>query len=229
MATTTNFGWETPDDTDLVKDGAAAMRTLGSAIDTSLVDLKGGTTSQLLAKNSNTDLDFVWTTVAKGGYTLLSTTSLSGSSTTVSITGTGYVSLMIEVTDFSMSAGNQTFFRFNSDSGSNYRWSGIRQYGSTSALSSAAGNVSSILSSFTPRSNQADSVYLIHVWNSQQTDAYKVGHFQLYAVDAGGGTPEVDEFGDFTYKGTAAISGFTFATLSGASFTGGQIRVYGVS
>jgi hypothetical protein len=39
MATTTNFGWETPDDTDLVKDGAAAMRTLGGAIDTSLVDL----------------------------------------------------------------------------------------------------------------------------------------------------------------------------------------------
>ena len=35
MATTTNNGWETPDDTDLVKDGALAMRTLGSAIDTS--------------------------------------------------------------------------------------------------------------------------------------------------------------------------------------------------
>jgi hypothetical protein len=34
MANTTNFGWETPDDTDLVKDGAAAIRTLGQAIDT---------------------------------------------------------------------------------------------------------------------------------------------------------------------------------------------------
>lgn len=33
MATTTNYGWETPDDTDLVKDGALAMRTLGNAID----------------------------------------------------------------------------------------------------------------------------------------------------------------------------------------------------
>jgi hypothetical protein len=61
MATTTNFGWETPDDTDLVKDGAAAMRTLGNSIDTSFVDLKGGTTGQVLAKNSGTDLDFVWT------------------------------------------------------------------------------------------------------------------------------------------------------------------------
>ena len=60
MATTTNFGWETPDDTDLVKDGAAAMRTLGNSIDTSLVDLKGGTTGQVLSKASNTDMDFTW-------------------------------------------------------------------------------------------------------------------------------------------------------------------------
>ena len=62
MANTTNFGWETPDDTDLVKDGAAAMRTLGNAIDTSLVDLKGGTTGQVLSKTSNTDMDFTWVT-----------------------------------------------------------------------------------------------------------------------------------------------------------------------
>ena len=62
MANTTNFGWETPDDTDLVKDGAAAIRTLGSAIDTSLVDLKGGTTGQVLSKTTNTDMDFTWVT-----------------------------------------------------------------------------------------------------------------------------------------------------------------------
>jgi len=60
MATTTNFGWETPDDTDLVKDGALAMRTLGNSIDTSFVDLKGGTTGQNLRKATNTDLDFTW-------------------------------------------------------------------------------------------------------------------------------------------------------------------------
>jgi hypothetical protein len=62
MANTTNFNWETPDDTDLVKDGAAAMRTLGNSIDTSFVDLKGGTTGQVLSKASNTDLDYTWVT-----------------------------------------------------------------------------------------------------------------------------------------------------------------------
>ena len=60
MPNTTNFGWATPADTDLVKDGAAAIRTLGSSIDTSLVDLKGGTTGQVLSKTSGTDLDFSW-------------------------------------------------------------------------------------------------------------------------------------------------------------------------
>jgi hypothetical protein len=62
MANTTNFNWETPDDTDLVKDGALAIRTLGSSIDTSFVDLKGGTTGQVLSKASNTDLDYTWVT-----------------------------------------------------------------------------------------------------------------------------------------------------------------------
>jgi len=62
MANTTNFNWETPDDTDLVKDGAAAMRTLGNSIDSSFVDLKGGTTGQVLSKASNTDLDYTWVT-----------------------------------------------------------------------------------------------------------------------------------------------------------------------
>jgi hypothetical protein len=60
MASTTNFNWSTPDDTSLVKDGAAAIRTLGQSIDTSMAELKGGTTGQVLSKTSNTDMDFTW-------------------------------------------------------------------------------------------------------------------------------------------------------------------------
>lgn len=58
--TTTNFGWDIPQSTDLVKDGATAIATLGQDIDTSMVDLKGGTTGQVLSKASNTDMDFTW-------------------------------------------------------------------------------------------------------------------------------------------------------------------------
>ena len=60
MPTTSNFGWTTPADTDLVKDGALAIRTLGNGIDSSFIDLKGGTTGQVLSKASGTDLDFTW-------------------------------------------------------------------------------------------------------------------------------------------------------------------------
>jgi hypothetical protein len=61
MATTTpNFGWTVPTSTDLVKDGATAIETLGDGIDASFVGLKGGTTGQVLSKTSGTDLAFTW-------------------------------------------------------------------------------------------------------------------------------------------------------------------------
>ena len=69
--TTTNFGWDIPQSTDLVKNGATAIAALGQDIDTALVDLKGGTTGQVLQKNSNTDLDFIWSADAGIPATIL--------------------------------------------------------------------------------------------------------------------------------------------------------------
>jgi hypothetical protein len=43
MATTTNYSWTTPDNTAYVKDGASAIRTLGSSVDTTLFTALGGT------------------------------------------------------------------------------------------------------------------------------------------------------------------------------------------
>jgi hypothetical protein len=66
MASTPNFNWATPDNTGLVKNGALDIRTLGNSIDASMVDLKGGTTGQILSKASNTDMDFAWVADAGG-------------------------------------------------------------------------------------------------------------------------------------------------------------------
>ena len=74
--TTTNFGWDIPQSTDLVKDGATAIAALGQDIDTAFVDFKGGTTGQVLKKTSGTDLDVEWGT-ASSGLTLINTTSFS--------------------------------------------------------------------------------------------------------------------------------------------------------
>lgn len=78
MATTTYFGWTTPDNTDLVKDGAAAIRSLGSAIDASMQYLEGGTTGQILSKTSNTDMAFSWINNDQGDITAVTTAAGSG-------------------------------------------------------------------------------------------------------------------------------------------------------
>ena len=58
MATTTNFGWTTPDDTALVKDGASAIRSLGTSVDSALGQLTlnaqtGTTYTFVLTDNRN--------------------------------------------------------------------------------------------------------------------------------------------------------------------------------
>jgi hypothetical protein len=57
MATTTNYSFPTPDDTALVKDGASAIRSLGSAVDTTVKGLNPGTTAG--------DIDYYTTSTAK--------------------------------------------------------------------------------------------------------------------------------------------------------------------
>ena len=111
MPSTTNFGWTTPADTDLVKDGAAAIRTLGNGIDTSFLDLKGGTSGQILAKNSATDLDFVWVANDQGDITAVTAgTGISGGGTSGAVTITN--SMATEITakgDLIVGTGSGTF------------------------------------------------------------------------------------------------------------------------
>ena len=72
---TSNFNWQMPTNTDLVKDLPADFEVFGQAVDTSLADLKGGTSGQILAKNSNTDMDFVWIANDQGDITAVNVTS----------------------------------------------------------------------------------------------------------------------------------------------------------
>lgn len=59
-STTPNFGFEYPLSSDALSDGAQSIQDFATTADTTFADLKGGTTDQVLAKNSNTDMDFVW-------------------------------------------------------------------------------------------------------------------------------------------------------------------------
>ena len=57
---TTPFSWQMPTATDLVTDLPADFEVFGQAVATSMADLLGGTTGQVLSKTSNTDMDFTW-------------------------------------------------------------------------------------------------------------------------------------------------------------------------
>jgi hypothetical protein len=71
---TSNFGWQMPTNTDLVAQLPADFEVFGQAVDTSLADLKGGTTGQVLKKNTDTDMDFVWAADSAGMTNPMTTT-----------------------------------------------------------------------------------------------------------------------------------------------------------
>lgn len=84
---TSNFNWQMPANSDLVKDLPADFEVFGQAVDTSLMDLKGGTSGQILSKNSNTDMDFVWINNDQGDITGITATSpLTGGGSSGAIT-----------------------------------------------------------------------------------------------------------------------------------------------
>jgi hypothetical protein len=139
MATTTNYGWTTPDDTALVKDGAAAIRTLGSSVDTTTKNLNPSTTLgdieyRSSTANVNTRLGIgstgnvltvaggvpTWAAPAAGGMTLISTTTLSGSSVSLTSIPQTYIHLQLIIEKYVPSSdGQPMFMRFNANSSAN--------------------------------------------------------------------------------------------------------------
>jgi hypothetical protein len=84
---TTPFSWQMPTNTDLVTDLPADFEVFGQAVATSMADLLGGTSGQILAKNSNTDMDFVWIANDQGDITGVTASSpLTGGGTSGAIT-----------------------------------------------------------------------------------------------------------------------------------------------
>lgn len=84
---TTPFNWQMPTSTDLVTNLPADFEVFGQAVATSMGDLLGGTTGQILSKATNTDMDFVWIANDQGDITGVTATSpLTGGGTSGAIT-----------------------------------------------------------------------------------------------------------------------------------------------
>ena len=100
-----------PTATDLVTDLPADFEVFGQAVDTSLADLKGGTTGQILSKATNADMDFTWITNDVGDITAVTAgTGISGGGTSGAVTITN--SMATEITakgDLIVGTGNAAF------------------------------------------------------------------------------------------------------------------------
>jgi hypothetical protein len=161
MATTTNYGWTTPDDTALVKDGAAAIRTLGSSVDTTTKALNPSTTLgdieyRSSTANTNTRLGIgttgqvlsvtggvpAWSTISAGGMTLLSTTSLSGASTDITSISQDYTQLYVLLQDVYGNASiDRMKFTFNSDTtAANYYSNMVMGENTTTSIEATVSN-----------------------------------------------------------------------------------------
>ena len=108
---TSNFGWQMPTATDLVTDLPADFEVFGQAVDSSLADLKGGTTGQILAKATGTDMDFTWITNDVGDITAVTAgTGITGGGTSGAVTITNDMATTITASgDIVVGTGSGTY------------------------------------------------------------------------------------------------------------------------
>jgi hypothetical protein len=247
MPSTTNYGWSTPADSDLVKDGAAAIRTLGSSIDTTvfnnasagipktIVDAKGdliaatasdtvsrlavGTNGQVLTADSTAATGLAWGSPSAGGMTSLASGNLSGSSS-ISITSISgsYNELIVSVSGATDAAGGSNMHvRFNSDTGTNYQWSGVR---TDSNVLLNESNDTRIRLSPGASTASTQSAWL-NIPNYASTAKYKT-------ATGPGNNQTSGAFIVGLWKSSSAITSIQISNADAANFLSGTYTLYGV-
>jgi hypothetical protein len=272
---TTNFGWVMPTATDLVTDLPADFNVFGQAVDTSLAQLKGGTTGQVLSKTSATDMAFTWVaqddsnaiqnaivdakgdligataadtparlavgtngqvltadstaatglawaTPASGGMTLLSTTSLTGASTTVSSISQSYTDLYFVILNAYLSVDEYVKLQFNGDTTAGNHLSFSTRLRSSGASSSIDGTTE--LASSGPDNQAKPNIITGIIRNyTSATYHYCETNASLFTDALNFGL----SVGQVSYFGTSAITSLKFYTTAG-TFSAGTVAIYGV-
>jgi hypothetical protein len=241
MATTTNYGWDTPDDTDLVKDGAAAIRTLGSSIDTTTKALNPSTTLgdieyRSSTANTNTRLGIgttgqvltvsggvpAWATPAGGTdtWTTVASSALSGLST-ITISSLTYNKLILWVDgQTSASSFSDIRVRFNNSStAADYDQAFL--LGNQGATSNNFTSYKGALTAF-DLTDSGNGGFWLNLFNGKSTSTKQVSFVGGSTTDSSSGT----FIGYGNFNGTAAITELTVFRGSG-TWTGGTLYVYG--
>jgi hypothetical protein len=231
MATTTNYGWTTPDDTALVKDGASAIRTLGSSVDTTTKALNPSTTLgdieyRSSTANTNTRLGIgstgqvlsvsggvpAWSTISAGGMTLLSTTSLSGTSTTISSISGSYKNLQVIIRNCSFTSGSSLNISSNI---ANVTW--VR---TNNAVTYSRSQTSVLLNdgAVSLQSNTT-SAFSMDIYDYAVTSAYKTFDLRL------GYNTDRFVMASGYWQSNSALTSLTFAGDGTDTFNGGSEKM----
>jgi hypothetical protein len=246
MATTTNYSWVTPDDTDLVAQGADAIRVLGSSADSTVyananaatqkatltttgdiyyasgastpARLGIGTSGQVLGSNGTIP---GW--VSPSGTTLISTTSLSGASVTLSSIAATYNSLRLVVRDFLPATDSRRLaIRFNGDAGAAYNFQRSSSTSTAQTFSETQGSISE-----TNDNAVTNSLVVIDIPDYANTATWKLATGPSIMVDTTTTTSVRIGINTVAWNSTAAISSITLLPDTG-NFTSGTVLLYGV-
>ena len=254
MATTTNYSWTTPDDTSLVKDGAAAIRSLGSAIDSTvftnagnainktIVDAKGdiiaataadtvarlassGVNDQVLTIDTSTATGLKWAAVAAGPVQL-ATASLAGVSTYTftSISGS-YKTLFLELKDSRDNSGETMTIQINGSSAGNYNDTRMLAASATNSNQTAATNWRTA-SNANSVSTSETAAFNLYFPNYAQTNVPKT--FYGIAQFASGATAWYVGANTLSTIRTAAITSITLNN-NAVNWQAGTLTLYGIN
>jgi hypothetical protein len=255
MATTTNYSWTTPDDTALVKDGASAIRSLGTAIDSTvftnagnainktIVDAKGdiiaataadtvsrlavGANDTVLVADSSTATGLKWAAPASGGMTLISTTTLTGASVSLTSIPQTYNDLRIVIRNFKPSGDSESLrIEFNGDSTANrHRSDYVYDAGSYDTTATFNAPWGKITTDLD--NSVANGITVMDIFDYTNTTTWKMGEYLTYNTDPTTTTSFQMRKGAIFYNQTSAISSFDFFP-SGGTMTSGTVLLYGV-
>lgn len=152
-----------------------------------------------------------------GGMTLLSTTTLSGATTTVSSIDQTYKNLNIVIVNAYASGGNNSYIQFNSDTGSNYGYrfnnSGSADQGSAVAFA--------YLGAFGTTQGYYDGSYVSITIPRYSETEYKS---TIFTATKGNNL----YLGNNSWNNTAAITAITIGVTAGQTMSGGTMYIYGV-
>jgi hypothetical protein len=244
MATTTNYGWTTPDDTALVKDGASAIRTLGSSVDTSVKALNPGTTAgdldyytaattkariakgtagQVFTMNSGATAP-EWQTLNAGGMTLISTTTASGATVTLSSIPQTYNSLFLVITGLTNGTGGQSLY-INPNASATLAY-GISHNNEANTVFARRITDEPIYNTTNYLNTGGVNVHCLRIDNYTSSSAYKAFFLNGYVTNAS--SAAVSFFTGGGIKTNTAITSIALTGSNSYSFTAGTILLYGV-